>query len=143
MRTPHSLLATTLTLAALTAAALLLTGCGSGQRDRTIEVDHDAWAQAAPAPQGGGISFLLTMVGLVALMYFFMIRPQQKRQKELRQMIDALTAGNEVVTGGGILAKVTDVGEQFLTVEISDGIRVKVQKHSILAVLPKDTIRNV
>ena len=103
----------------------------------------DAAAQTAQQPQGGGFSFLLTMVGLIALMYFLMIRPQQKRQKELRQMIDALAAGNEVVTGGGILGKVTDVGEQFLTVEISDGVRVKIQKHSVAAVLPKDTIRNV
>ena len=104
----------------------------------------DAWAQAAPAqaPQSG-LSFFLPMVVLIALMYFLMIRPQQKRQKELKQMIDSLTAGNEVVTGGGILGKVTDVGEQFLTVEISDGVRVKIQKHSVAAVLPKDTIRNV
>lgn len=103
----------------------------------------DAWAQAAPAPQGGGLGLFLPMIVLIGLMYFLMIRPQQKRQKELRQMIDALTAGNEVVTGGGILGKVIDVGEQFITVEVADGVRVKVQKHSVAAVLPKDTIRNV
>jgi preprotein translocase subunit YajC len=104
----------------------------------------NAWAQAAPAaaPQSS-MSFFVMMAVLIGLMYFLMIRPQQKRQKELRQMIDALSTGNEVVTGGGILGKVTDVGEQFLTVEISDGVRIKVQKHSVAAVLPKDTIRNV
>ena len=58
-------------------------------------------------------------------------------------MLDALAAGNEVVTGGGVLGKVTDVGEQFVTVEVANGVHVKVQKHSIAAVLPKDTIKNV
>jgi preprotein translocase subunit YajC len=103
----------------------------------------DAWAQAAPAAPQSSLNIFLPMIVLVALMYFLMIRPQQKRHKELRQMIDALVAGNEVVTGGGILGKVTDVGEQFVTVEISDGVHVKIQKHSVAAVLPKDTIRNV
>lgn len=105
----------------------------------------DAWAQAAPAaaPQGGGLSFVMMMIPLIAIMYFLMIRPQQKRQKEHKQMIDTMTAGNEVVTGGGILGKVVDVGEQFVTVEVADGVRLKVQKHSVAAVLPKDTIRNV
>lgn len=103
-----------------------------------------ATAPAQGAPAGGAlVPFLFQIGAIFAIFYFLMIRPQQKRQKELRQMIDALTAGNEVVTGGGILGKVTDVGEQFLTVEISDGVRVKIQKHSVAAVLPKDTIRNV
>lgn len=57
-------------------------------------------------------------------------------------MLDALAVGNEVVTGGGVLGKVTDLGEHFVTVEVADGVSVKVQKHSITAVLPKDTIKN-
>ena len=103
----------------------------------------NAWAQSAPAAQGGGVSFIVMMIPLIAIMYFLMIRPQQKRQKEHKQMIDAMTAGNEVVTGGGILGKVIDVGEQFVTVEVADGVHVKVQKHSVAAVLQKDTIRNI
>ncbi len=104
----------------------------------------DAAAQAA-APSGGagGLGTLLLPVLLIVVFYFLLIRPQQKKQKEHRSMLDALAAGNEIVTGGGVLGKVIDVGEQFVTVEVANGIQVKVQKHSILAVLPKDTIKNV
>jgi preprotein translocase subunit YajC len=103
----------------------------------------DAAAQAA-APAGGasGLSALVLPVMLIVLFYFFLIRPQQKKQKEHRLMLDALTAGNEVVTGGGVLGKVTEVGEHFVTVEVSPGVSVKVQKHTIAAVVPKDTIKN-
>ena len=71
-----------------------------------------------------------------------MIRPQQKKQKEHRAMMDAIVAGNEVLTGGGVLGKVTAVGDQFVTVEVADGVAIKVQKHTISAVVPKDTIKN-
>src|SRR6187431_2688780 len=102
----------------------------------------DAAAQgAAPAP-GGGLSTLLLPVLLIVVFYFLLIRPQQKKQKEHRAMVDALAVGTEIVTGGGVLGKVTAVGEQFLTVEVSDGVTVKVQRHSISAVLPKDTIKH-
>jgi preprotein translocase subunit YajC len=78
----------------------------------------------------------------IGLIYFLMIRPQQKKQKEHRAMMDAIVAGNEVLTGGGVLGKVTAVGDQFVTVEVADGIAIKVQKHTISAVVPKDTIKN-
>jgi preprotein translocase subunit YajC len=98
---------------------------------------------AAPAPGiGGGLSGLLLPVMLIVVFYFLLIRPQQKKQKEHRAMVDALGVGTEIVTGGGVLGKVTAVGEQFLTVEVSDGVTVKVQRHSISAVLPKDTIKH-
>ena len=102
----------------------------------------DAQAQAA-APTGAAsqFGFLLPIV-FIGLIYFLMIRPQQKKQKEHRAMMDAIVAGNEVVTGGGVLGKVTAVGDQFLTVEVADGIAIKVQKHTISAVVPKDTIKN-
>jgi preprotein translocase subunit YajC len=97
----------------------------------------------APAPGiGGGLSGLLLPVMLIVVFYFLLIRPQQKKQKEHRAMVDALSVGTEIVTGGGVLGKVTEVGEQFLTVEVSDGVTVKVQRHSISAVLPKDTIKH-
>ena len=98
---------------------------------------------AAPAPGlGSGLGGLLLPVMLIVVFYFLLIRPQQKKQKEHRAMVDALAVGTEIVTGGGVLGKVTAVGEQFLTVEVSDGVSVKVQRHSISAVLPKDTIKH-
>jgi preprotein translocase subunit YajC len=103
---------------------------------------------AAQAAGGGGqapsaISTLLLPVMLIVVFYFLLIRPQQKKQKEHRAMIDALTVGTEVITGGGVLGKITALGEQFVTVEIADGVEIKVQRHSIGAVLPKDTIKHV
>jgi preprotein translocase subunit YajC len=104
----------------------------------------DAAAQAAtPAPgAGGAIGTLLLPVMLIVVFYFLLIRPQQKKQKEHRAMVDALVVGAEVVTGGGVLGKVTEVGEQFVTLEIAEGVNVKVQRHSIATVLPKDTIKH-
>ena len=97
---------------------------------------------AAPSAVGTGLGGLLLPVMLIVVFYFLLIRPQQKKQKEHRAMVDALAVGTEIVTGGGVLGKVTAVGEQFLTVEVSDGVTVKVQRHSISAVLPKDTIKH-
>lgn len=104
----------------------------------------EAAAQAtAPAPgAAGGVSPILFAVLVLVVFYFLLIRPQQKKDKERRQMIESLTVGAEVVTGGGVLGKVVEVGEQFLTVEIAERVRIKVQRHSIGAVLPKDTIKN-
>ena len=100
----------------------------------------DAHAQAA----GGAASqfSLLLPIVFIGVIYFLMIRPQQKKQKEHRAMMDALVAGNEVLTGGGVLGKITAVGDQFVSVEVADGVTLKVQKHTITAVLPKDTIKN-
>jgi preprotein translocase subunit YajC len=100
----------------------------------------DAHAQAA----GGAASqfSLLLPIVFVGLIYFLMIRPQQKKQKEHRAMMDTLVAGNEVVTGGGVLGKITAVGEQFVSIEVADGVTIKVQKHTITAIVPKDTIKN-
>ena len=100
----------------------------------------DAHAQAA----GGAASqfSLLLPIVFVGLIYFFMIRPQQKKQKEHRAMMEALVAGNEVLTGGGVLGKITAVGDQFVSVEVADGVTIKVQKHTITAIVPKDTIKN-
>ena len=103
----------------------------------------DAVAQtAAPAAGGSITSALLLPVLLIVVFYFLLIRPQQKKQKEHRQLVEALAVGTEIVTGGGVLGKVTDLGEQFVTVEIADGVKVKIQRHSIAAVLPKDTLKH-
>jgi preprotein translocase subunit YajC len=99
-----------------------------------------ALAQAATG-QSGLLGFLPLIV-IFVLFYFLLIRPQQKKQKEHRSMVDALAAGDEIVTGGGVLGKVTNVGDQFVTVEIADGVAIKVQKHTIGAVLPKGTVKS-
>ena len=103
----------------------------------------DAAAQTGTGAAGGSItSALLLPVLLIVVFYFLLIRPQQKKQKEHRQMVEALGVGTEIVTGGGVLGKVTDLGEQFVTVEIADGVKVKIQRHSIASVLPKDTLKH-
>ena len=103
-----------------------------------------ALAQDAAAPPAPSlINALFLPVMLIVVFYFLLIRPQQKKQKEHKAMVDALAVGTEVVTGGGVLGKVTEVGEQFVTVEVANGVNIKVQRHSIGAVLPKDTIKNV
>jgi preprotein translocase subunit YajC len=101
----------------------------------------DAAAQGAGGAAGGP-NLLWIMLPMIVVMYIFLFVPQQKKQKEHRKMIESLAAGTEVVTGGGVLGKITDVGEQFVTIEVSSGVHVKVQRHSIAAILPKDTIKN-
>jgi len=99
-----------------------------------------AWAQAGA--QADPIMSFLPLVIIFVLFYFLLIRPQHKRQKEHRQMVEALEAGQEVVTGGGVLGKVTDAGELWVTVEVANGISLKVQRSTIAALMPKDTIKN-
>ena len=97
-------------------------------------------APEAAAPSLINALFLPAM--LIVVFYFLLIRPQQKKQKDHRAMLEALSVGTEIVTGGGVLGKITELGEQFITVEIADGVNIKVQRHSIGAVLPKDTIKH-
>ena len=102
-----------------------------------------AYAQAAaPAPQGGGLGMMLMPLILIAVMYFLMIRPQMKRAKEHRSMLEALNRGDEVITNGGLAGVVTDIGDNFVTVEIADNVRVRVQKGAIGNVLPKGTLKS-
>ena len=101
-----------------------------------------AYAQSAGGqPQGGGLGMLLFPVILIAIMYFLMIRPQMKRQKEHRAMLDKLSKGDEVITNGGIAGTVTEIGESFITVEIASGVQVRIQKGAIANVLPKGTLK--
>jgi preprotein translocase subunit YajC len=105
----------------------------------------DAHAQApagGAAPAGGGLSFFVLIFVMFALMYFMMIRPQQKRQKEHRAMLSALSKGDEVLTNGGVAGRVTDLGESFISVEIADNVVVKVQKGAVSQVLPKGTLKS-
>jgi preprotein translocase subunit YajC len=100
-----------------------------------------AYAQAAGGAQPNAFLQLLPLVLIFVVFYFLLIRPQAKRAKEHKAMVAALAVGDEVVTSGGILGKVTETGEQFLTVEVAEGVRVKVQRHTVGAVLPKGTLK--
>ena len=97
---------------------------------------------AAPAPAGAGMSTLLFPIILIAIMYFLMIRPQMKRQKEHKAMLEKIVKGDEVLTSGGIAGVVTDIGDNFLTVEVADNVRIRVQKGAIGNVLPKGTLKS-
>lgn len=106
-----------------------------------------AYAQAAGQPAagglfGGGLGNLLFPLVLVGVMYFLMIRPQMKRQKEHRAMLDKLGNGDEVITNGGIAGVVREIGEHFITVEIADNVRVRLQKGAIANVLPKGSLKS-
>ena len=101
-----------------------------------------AAAQAAPAAQGSPMAGLLLPLVFIAVMFFFMIRPQMKRAKEHRELIAKLALGDEVITNGGIAGRVDELGENFITVEIADGVRVKLQRAAIVAVLPKGTLKS-
>jgi len=101
----------------------------------------DAWAQSAPGG-AGGMAPILMMVVFIAIFYFLLIRPQQKKQKEHQAMIGKLSAGDEIVTNGGLLGKVVEVGDTFLTLEVADGVRVKVQKFQIASLMPKGTLKS-
>ena len=89
---------------------------------------------------GGGIMSFLPMIALFVIFYFLLIRPQQKRQKEHKNMVADLAKGDEIVTMGGVLGKITAVGDNFLTVEIAKGTEIKVQRMSVQAMMPKGTI---
>lgn len=109
--------------------------------DFLIPAAHAQTAGGA-APAGGGFGMLLMPIILIAVMYFLMIRPQMKRQKEHRAMLDKLNKGDEVITNGGVAGVVTDVGDSFVTVEIADNVRVRVQKGAVGNVLPKGTLKS-
>ena len=102
-----------------------------------------AFAQTAPAAGGDAMSSLTSMLPLVLMfvvLYFVMIRPQMKKQKEHRAMIDALAKGDEVATAGGLLGKVTKLGDAYLTLELAPGVEVQMQRSAIIQVLPKGAI---
>ena len=102
-----------------------------------------AHAQAAPAAGGGSMmSTLLFPIILIGVMYFLMIRPQMKRAKEHRAMLEKLSRGDEVLTNGGVAGTVTEIGDNFISVEIAPNVQVRVQKGAIANVLPKGTLKS-
>ena len=104
-----------------------------------------AFAQAAPAAGGSdmlsSLSGMLPLVLMFVVLYFVMIRPQMKRQKEARAMLEALAKGDEVATVGGLLGKITKLGDQYMSLEIANGIEVQVQRSAVVQVLPKGAIK--
>jgi preprotein translocase subunit YajC len=101
----------------------------------------NAYAQGAESAAGGLMSFLPIILMFVVL-YFLMIRPQMKRQKETRAMIEALAKGDEVVTAGGLLGKVTKVNDGYVTLEIAENTEIVIQKSAVSTLLPKGSIKN-
>ena len=111
----------------------------------------EAFAQAVPAPAAtpdgpfggglGGLGGMLPLVLMFVVLYFVMIRPQMKRQKEHKSMIDALAKGDEVVTSGGVLGKVSKMGDTFVGVEIANGVEIQIQRSAVVQVMPKGTIK--
>jgi len=103
-----------------------------------------ALAQTAPAASGDTQSSLLSLLPLVLMfvvLYFIMIRPQMKRQKEHKAMVEALAKGDEVVTAGGVLGRVTKLGETYVSIEVSTGVELQVQRTAVVQVLPKGTLK--
>jgi preprotein translocase subunit YajC len=106
---------------------------------------NSANAQATGGAGGAPSIFstqLLLPILLLVVFYFLLIRPQSKRAKEQREMLSKVAVGDEIATTGGILGKVTEVGEQFLSVEIADGVNIKLQKFQVAQVLPKGTVKS-
>lgn len=107
-----------------------------------------AFAQTAPAAAGGGdmlssLTGMLPLVLMFVVLYFVMIRPQMKKQKEHRAMIDALAKGDEVATAGGLLGKVTKLSDSYLSLELAPGVEVQLQRSAIIQVLPKGAIGSI
>jgi preprotein translocase subunit YajC len=112
----------------------------------TLLFISSAFAQTAPAAAAGGdmlssLGSMLPLVLMFVVLYFVMIRPQMKRQKEARAMIEALAKGDEVATAGGLLGKITSLGDQYLGLEIAGGVEVKIQRTAVVQVLPKGAIK--
>ena len=103
-----------------------------------------AYAQApAGAPPGGDMSFFIMMILMFGVLYFFMIRPQMKRQKETKKMIDELQKGDEIVTLGGVVGRITKISEAYLTVEVAPDTEMVVQRGAVQLLLPKGTIKSL
>ena len=102
----------------------------------------NAYAQdAAQGAQGGLMSFLPLIV-IFAVFYFMLIRPQMKRAKEHKQLVSQLSKGDEVITNGGLLGKITDVSDSFVTLELADNLQIKLQRSAVANVMPKGTIKS-
>jgi preprotein translocase subunit YajC len=106
----------------------------------------NAWAQAAPAAGGDPTSGLMGMLPIILMfvvLWFLMIRPQMKRAKEHKAMVEAMQKGDEVLTNGGIAGRITKVGETYIAVEIAENVEISLQKNAVTAILPKGTLKTL
>lgn len=104
---------------------------------------QNAWAQGAGAPQDPGIMGFLPLIILFVVFYLFLIRPQMKRQKEHDKLVKGLSKGDEAVTTGGMLGRITEVGDNFVKLEVAKDTEVKIQKHAIAQLMPKGTTKEM
>jgi len=102
----------------------------------------DAFAQGGGGGSGPGMGDFLFLIVIFAVFWFLLIRPQQKRQKEHKAMVEGLSKGDEVVTNGGLLGKIIKVGDNFVTLEVADGLMVQVQRVAVAALMPKGTMKS-
>lgn len=105
----------------------------------------EAWAEGAPAAQqqGGGMMTLIMFGVLIAMMYFMIWRPQSKRVKEHKELVGGLSKGDEIVINGAILGRITKLTEEYLALEIADGVEIKVSRQAVTASLPKGTLKQI
>ena len=104
---------------------------------------NEAWAQSGPAPFGADIWSMLPIILMFVVLYFLMIRPQMKRAKEHKTMVDALQKGDEVVAAGGVLGRITKISENYITLQISGNVEIQVQRPAVQLLLPKGTIKSI
>ncbi|MFN3983833.1 MAG: preprotein translocase subunit YajC [Rhodocyclaceae bacterium] len=103
----------------------------------------NAYAQSAQGDPTGGLMGLLPLILMFVILWFLMIRPQMKRAKEHKNMVAALDKGDEVVTQGGMAGRITEVGDNFLHIEVADKVNIVVQRHAVSTVLPKGTLKTL
>lgn len=104
----------------------------------------NAWAQAAPAADPtSGLMSMLPIILMFVVLWFLMIRPQMKKAKEHKAMVEAMQKGDEVLTNGGIAGRITKVGENYISVEIADKVEISVQKNAVTSILPKGTLKTL
>ena len=101
-----------------------------------------AQAQAAGASGGQSLLTFLPLVMIIVVFYLFLVRPQNKRAKEQREMLTKIAVGDEVATTGGLLGKVVEVGDSFVTIEVAEGVQIKVQKFQVGSLMPKGTLKS-
>ena len=104
---------------------------------------NDALAQGAGESGGFDITAILPLILMFGIFYFLLIRPQQKKSKEHKNLVAALKKGDEIITNGGLLSNVSNVEDNFLTCEIADKVEVRIQSHAVTTVLPKGTIKSL
>ena len=111
--------------------------------DFFISSAHAEVANAAPAQTAGNFSFMFMMIVVFIFIYFTVIRPQTKRAKEQQMLLSGLTKGDEVITAGGLLGKISKISDQYLQLTIANAVEITVQKSAIVSVLPKGTLKSI